>query len=116
MAKVFSRSVEVLVDSGFYSEAAVTQAEQKTDGASAPVIYAATGRHPHGRSVERLEKHDDPPAPGKGSAIFLHVARPDYGPTEGCVALALENLLEVAAACGPGDTIRINPPDNTKAR
>jgi L,D-peptidoglycan transpeptidase YkuD (ErfK/YbiS/YcfS/YnhG family) len=63
-----------------------------------------------------LGHNDDPPVPGKGSAIFLHVARPDYGPTEGCVALALENLLEVLATCGPGDRIRINPPDNTKAR
>ncbi len=63
-----------------------------------------------------LGHNDDPPMPGKGSAIFLHVARPDYGPTEGCVALALENLLSVLADCRPGDMIRINPPDNTKAR
>ena len=24
---------------------------------------------------------------GRGSAIFLHVAAPDYAPTEGCVAV-----------------------------
>lgn len=29
---------------------------------------------------------------GAGSAIFLHVARPDYAPTEGCVAIALADL------------------------
>ena len=63
-----------------------------------------------------LGHNDDPPAPGKGSAIFLHVARPDYGPTEGCVALAIADLLEVLAGCGPGDMIRIISPDNTKAR
>ena len=62
-----------------------------------------------------LGHNDDPPVPGRGSAIFMHVARPDYGPTEGCVALALENLLEVLAACGPGDIIRINPPDTASA-
>ena len=62
-----------------------------------------------------LGHNDDPPVPGKGSAIFMHVARPDYAPTEGCVALALEDLLEVLAACGPGDTIRINPPDKAPA-
>ena len=62
-----------------------------------------------------LGHNDDPPAPGKGSAIFMHVARPDYGPTEGCVALGLENLLEVLANCGPGDTIRVNPPDTAPA-
>ncbi|OYV40984.1 MAG: hypothetical protein B7Z80_03140 [Rhodospirillales bacterium 20-64-7] len=32
------------------------------------------------------------PVPGRGSAIFLHVARPDFAPTEGCIALALTDL------------------------
>jgi L,D-peptidoglycan transpeptidase YkuD (ErfK/YbiS/YcfS/YnhG family) len=32
--------------------------------------------------------NDDPPVPGKGSAIFLHAARPDFAPTAGCVAIA----------------------------
>lgn len=35
---------------------------------------------------------------GRGSAIFLHVARPDYSPTDGCVALALSDLRQVLAA------------------
>jgi L,D-peptidoglycan transpeptidase YkuD (ErfK/YbiS/YcfS/YnhG family) len=39
--------------------------------------------------------NDRPVVKGRGSAIFLHVARPDYGPTEGCVALALSDLLRV---------------------
>jgi L,D-peptidoglycan transpeptidase YkuD (ErfK/YbiS/YcfS/YnhG family) len=37
--------------------------------------------------------NDDPVVPGRGSAIFLHVARPDYAPTQGCVALALGDLM-----------------------
>jgi L,D-peptidoglycan transpeptidase YkuD (ErfK/YbiS/YcfS/YnhG family) len=41
--------------------------------------------------------NDSPVERGRGSAIFLHVARPDYGPTEGCVALALPDLLRVLA-------------------
>jgi len=45
----------------------------------------------------------------------MHVARPDYGPTEGCVALAIRDLLDVIAACGPGDRVRINPPDMAPA-
>jgi len=32
---------------------------------------------------------------GKGSAIFMHVARENYSPTDGCVALALPDLLEI---------------------
>ena len=51
--------------------------------------------------------NDDPVVPGLGSAIFLHVARPDYAPTEGCVAVALGDLSELLAACRPGDRIRI---------
>jgi L,D-peptidoglycan transpeptidase YkuD (ErfK/YbiS/YcfS/YnhG family) len=34
-----------------------------------------------------------PIVPGRGSAIFLHAATPDYAPTAGCVALALNDLL-----------------------
>lgn len=42
--------------------------------------------------------NDAPVVRGSGSAIFLHVARPDYAPTEGCVALALPDLLAALAA------------------
>lgn len=41
--------------------------------------------------------NDGPIERGGGSAIFLHAARPDYAPTEGCVALALPDLLRVLA-------------------
>ena len=41
--------------------------------------------------------NDDPVQPGRGSAIFLHIARSDFGPTEGCVALALDHLVQVLA-------------------
>ncbi len=29
---------------------------------------------------------------GRGSAIFFHLARPDFSPTEGCVAIALTDM------------------------
>ncbi len=38
-----------------------------------------------------------PVARGRGSAIFLHVARPGLVPTEGCVALPLSELLAALA-------------------
>jgi L,D-peptidoglycan transpeptidase YkuD (ErfK/YbiS/YcfS/YnhG family) len=41
--------------------------------------------------------NDQPVEPARGSAIFLHVARPDFTSTEGCVALSLETLLHVLA-------------------
>ena len=42
--------------------------------------------------------NDAPVLRRRGSAIFLHVARPDGAPTEGCVALALPDLLACLAA------------------
>ncbi|HTH97638.1 MAG TPA: L,D-transpeptidase family protein [Stellaceae bacterium] len=48
-----------------------------------------------------LGYNDQPPAPGRGSAIFLHLARPDYSPTEGCVALSLADLRRYLAFATP---------------
>lgn len=42
--------------------------------------------------------NDAPVVRGRGSAIFLHLARPDYAPTEGCVALAGRDLRTLLAA------------------
>jgi L,D-peptidoglycan transpeptidase YkuD (ErfK/YbiS/YcfS/YnhG family) len=41
--------------------------------------------------------NDAPVERRRGSAIFLHVARGDYAPTEGCIALALDDLRQVLA-------------------
>lgn len=54
-----------------------------------------------------LAHNDDPPVPGNGSAIFLHLAREDYSGTEGCVALAREDLEVLLATARPGDAIEI---------
>ncbi len=54
-----------------------------------------------------LGYNDDPPAPGKGSAIFLHVARPRYQPTEGCVALAESDLRAVLKQVRAGSSLEI---------
>ena len=54
-----------------------------------------------------LGYNDDPPVPGLGSAIFLHVARPLYVPTEGCVALAKEDFLALLPALPAGIEIDI---------
>jgi len=37
--------------------------------------------------------NDDPVVARKGSAIFLHICRDDYGPTAGCVAIPLAEML-----------------------
>jgi L,D-peptidoglycan transpeptidase YkuD (ErfK/YbiS/YcfS/YnhG family) len=49
----------------------------------------------------------DPPVAGRGSAIFLHVARPDFAPTEGCIAVEREVLAKLLPRIGPGSRIAI---------
>jgi L,D-peptidoglycan transpeptidase YkuD (ErfK/YbiS/YcfS/YnhG family) len=48
--------------------------------------------------VAVLGWNDAPVERGRGSAIFLHVARPDYAPTDGCIALSATDLRAVLAA------------------
>lgn len=52
--------------------------------------------------------NDAPVQRGRGSAIFLHVARSDYAPTEGCVALAIGDLQQVLAA-GVNEVVVLAP-------
>jgi L,D-peptidoglycan transpeptidase YkuD (ErfK/YbiS/YcfS/YnhG family) len=73
-------------------------------GASHEVLWREDGVYD---VIGVLGHNDDPPLPGLGSAVFLHVARPDYSPTEGCVALALPDLLELLRAAGPGTRFSI---------
>lgn len=40
-----------------------------------------------------LGYNDDPVVPGKGSAIFMHLAHDDYRGTEGCIALQISDML-----------------------
>jgi L,D-peptidoglycan transpeptidase YkuD (ErfK/YbiS/YcfS/YnhG family) len=54
-----------------------------------------------------LGHNDSPPRPGLGSAIFLHLARDDYSRTQGCVAVALSDMLELLAQAKLGDAIAI---------
>lgn len=55
-----------------------------------------------------LGYNDDPVVPGAGSAIFLHIARPDFSPTEGCVALARGDLLALLRSLSSEDRIEID--------
>lgn len=81
------------------------------DAAGHPA-YNQQVRLPISASAERLRRadrvydliavigyNDDPPAPGLGSAIFLHVARANFAPTAGCIALKRKDLLALLAHC-----------------
>lgn len=75
---------------------------------------------PYPASAERMWREDDlydalvvigynmePVLPGAGSAIFLHMARPDFAPTAGCIAVKKEILLGLLPLLGPGSKIVI---------
>jgi L,D-peptidoglycan transpeptidase YkuD (ErfK/YbiS/YcfS/YnhG family) len=42
-----------------------------------------------------LGYNDDPVVKGRGSAVFLHLARENYTPTEGCVAVSLADMVRI---------------------
>ncbi len=44
---------------------------------------------------------------GRGSAIFLHLARPGFKPTEGCVAIEPQKARRLLERIGPRTKIRI---------
>jgi L,D-peptidoglycan transpeptidase YkuD (ErfK/YbiS/YcfS/YnhG family) len=82
--------------------------------------YNRPVRLPHRTSAERMWRddhlydlvvvlghNDDPVIPGAGSAIFLHLAKPDYSLTEGCVALARTDMEALLADAKPGDVLEI---------
>ncbi len=75
-------------------------------GASTESMWRADGLYD---LVVILGHNDDPVVPGAGSAIFMHVASPGYGPTEGCVALAREDLLELLRDLDDSSEIEITP-------
>jgi len=81
--------------------------------------YNRPVRHPHAFSAERLWREDGlydaivilghndaPPVAGHGSAIFLHCWR-DGIATEGCVAIARPDLLDLLPRLTPPDALTI---------
>lgn len=54
-----------------------------------------------------LDHNDHPPRSGLGSAIFLHLARKDYSPTRGCLALAETDLLALFSYADTNTRIEI---------
>jgi len=84
--------------------------------------YNRLVRHPYPASAERLWRADNlydvvvvlshnsrPRVRGGGSAIFMHVARPGYAPTEGCIALRQEHLLRLVQRFGVGARVNVLP-------
>ncbi len=62
-----------------------------------------------------LDYNMSPRAQGRGSCIFLHVAQPDFAPTEGCIALRMSDLMRLLE--GPMPLMGIDTrPQNRRAQ
>jgi L,D-peptidoglycan transpeptidase YkuD (ErfK/YbiS/YcfS/YnhG family) len=113
-------------------ECALTAAPLRPDDgwcdAPADPAYNRQVRLPYPSSAEKLWRqdhlydlivvlgfNDDPAIPGRGSAIFLHVARPDWGTTEGCLALAPTDLVAVLSGVAPTTRLRVAAPAQSAA-
>jgi len=83
--------------------------------------YNRMVRHPYPASAEHLWRRDSiydlivvvgyndaPVITGKGSAIFLHVARPDYSPTAGCVAFSRRDLVTILGMLSPASRLVVS--------
>ncbi len=82
--------------------------------------YNRPVRRAKGEAGDRLRRNDHlydiiveidhnmrPRTAGRGSAVFLHLARPRFAPTAGCVALEGMRLRWLVARLGPGTRIEI---------
>jgi L,D-peptidoglycan transpeptidase YkuD (ErfK/YbiS/YcfS/YnhG family) len=57
--------------------------------------------------IIEIDHNTRPRIARRGSAVFLHVARPDRSPTAGCVAFAAPDLRRLLARLGPKTRILI---------
>jgi L,D-peptidoglycan transpeptidase YkuD (ErfK/YbiS/YcfS/YnhG family) len=51
--------------------------------------------------IVEIDHNTRPRVKGRGSAVFIHVARPNFAPTAGCVALETDALRRLLARIGP---------------
>jgi len=58
--------------------------------------------------IVELDHNTRPRIAGRGSAVFIHVARPDFTPTAGCVALDINSLRRLLARIGPRTRIVVD--------
>ena len=57
--------------------------------------------------IIEIDHNTRPRVAGRGSAVFVHVARPGFAPTAGCVALKPDALKRLIARAGPNTRIVI---------
>ena len=62
---------------------------------------------PHSLRYHDIKYNTDPIIKGKGSAIFIHLAKKNFSPTSGCIALKKKCILEILEKLNITDKIKI---------
>src|SRR4051794_1532812 len=57
--------------------------------------------------IVEIDHNTCPRIAGRGSAVFIHLARPDFSPTAGCVSMTQSSLLHLLRRLGPATKIVI---------
>jgi L,D-peptidoglycan transpeptidase YkuD (ErfK/YbiS/YcfS/YnhG family) len=57
--------------------------------------------------IVEIDHNNMPRVAGRGSAVFLHLARGNFGPTAGCVSMTKSAILHLLARLGPETRIVI---------
>ena len=57
--------------------------------------------------IVEIDHNSSPRIAGRGSAVFLHLARDNFGPTAGCVSMTKSAMLHLLARLGPETRIVI---------
>jgi len=57
--------------------------------------------------IIEIDHNARPRVAGRGSPVFLHLARPQFGPTAGCVAMTQAAMLRLLSRLGPRTRIVI---------
>ena len=57
--------------------------------------------------IIEIDHNTRPRIPGRGSAVFLHLARDNFGPTAGCVSMTRSAMLQLLRRLGPRTRIII---------
>ena len=57
--------------------------------------------------IVEIDHNSSPRIAGRGSAVFLHLARKDFSPTAGCVSMTKSAMLRLLRRLGPRTRIMI---------
>lgn len=82
--------------------------------------YNRPVRLPYGASTEKMLREDRiydvcivmdwnfrQRVQGRGSAIFFHIARPDYAPTEGCIAVSPRDMARLSPFLSASTVVQV---------